>query len=108
MNTNRTYHIHYPRDFANEYSLCYCTSDEEREEATAAGYERITLKEALRKCRNERCARKQDSSFSGFGSADILPWAFIKKDTEYSAKTCGGYLDPEYDGHLKLNGYIWE
>ena len=103
MNTKRTYHINYPRDFANEYSLCYCTSDQEREEATAAGYERITLKEAIRKCSNERYARKHDPDFSGFGSTDILPWSYIKKDNEYD-----DYLDPEDDCHLKLNGYIWE
>lgn len=103
MNAKRTYHILYPRNFSNEYNLYYCTSDKEREEIAAAGYERITLKEAVRKCSNERWARKHDPNFSGYGSADILPWSYVKKSNKYD-----DYLDPEYDCHLKLHGYIWE
>lgn len=102
----KTYHIRYPRNFANEYDLCYCETAAEAKEAEAAGFERITRKEAIRKCANERWAREHDQNFSGYGSADILPWSYLtdpRNDPEHPAYP----ISPDEAG-LTLNGYIWE
>lgn len=96
----KTYYIKYPRNFANEYNLCYCETPEERKAAEAAGWEKITRKEAIRKCAAERWARKNDPAFSGFGDVAIAPWAYIAAARIYP-------ITPEEYG-LTLNGYIWE
>lgn len=100
----KTYYIRYPRNFSNEYDLCYCETPEQQKEAEDAGYERITRKEAIRKCSDERWAREHDQNFSGYGDADIVPWTIKKWNTE---NRYGNPMFPEEKG-LHLNGYIWE
>ena len=97
----KSYYILYYRDFANTYNLCYCTTPEECKAAEAAGYERISRADAIRKCINENSARKHDPNFSGYGSNTILPWEYIKRREDYEI------CYPEEIG-LTLNGYIWE
>lgn len=107
----KTYYIRYPRDFANEYSLCYCESADERKAAEADGWERITRLEAERKCRNENWARANNPAFSGYGDNTIIPFRLVGKDIDY-------YYGRLYDKfHLMLacgkdryilNGYIFE
>ncbi len=97
----KTYYINYYRDFANTFTLCYCTTPKECSEAEAAGYERITRAEAIRKCVEENSARKNDPHFSGYGSNTILPWSYGKRREDYEI------CYPEEMG-LHLNGYIWE
>ena len=106
MNTMKTYYIRYIRNFSNEYDLCYCETPEERKAAEGAGYERITRKEAIRKCANERWAREHDQNFSGFGDADIVPWSFVSDPRNNPDHPCYPVLPDE--AGLTLNGYIWE
>lgn len=100
----KTFYIRYPRDFANEYDLCYCESAEEQAAAEKAGFERITRKEAERKCAAEKWARKNDQAFSGYGSSSILPYSLLAKN---AADPYGDITLPEDIG-LTLHGYIWE
>lgn len=72
----KRYYIRYPRNFANEFDLRYVDSAEAEQEAIRQGYERITKKQAIEKCRAERWARKNDPAFSGYGSAIIVHLTF--------------------------------
>lgn len=103
----KTYFINYWRDFGNTYNLCYCESKEEEAAAVAAGYERITRKEAERKCSNERWARKHDRNFSGYGDDSITPWRFITDPRNNPDHPAYHPISPDEAG-LTLNGYIWE
>lgn len=67
----KTYWIHCPRGFANEYTLAYATTDEEVEWLRAHDYERITYKDMRKKTAAERDRRKYDPSFAYYG--DIAP-----------------------------------
>ena len=51
----KNYYINYPRNFANEYGLCWIDSTDTKsaEEAIERGWERITRKEAFRKVSRE-------------------------------------------------------
>ena len=102
----KTYYIRYPRDFANEYDLCYCENKDEENAAVAAGYERITRKEAERKCRNEKWARQHDQAFSGYGDDTIVPWSFLT-DPRNNPDHPAYPICPD-EANLTLNGYIWE
>lgn len=108
----RTYYIFYPRNFANEYDLCYCESADERKAAEAAGWERVTRLEAERKCRNENWARANDQAFSGYGDNTIIPFCLVGKD--YDVDQCYG-PDDKYHSMLVcgksrylLKGYVFE
>lgn len=102
----KTYYIRYPRDFENEYDLCYCETAVEQGEAEAAGFERITRKEAEGKCKAERDRRKYNQAFSGFGDAEIVPWSFLA-DPRNQPDHPAYPIYPEEAG-LTRNGYIWE
>ena len=102
----KKYYIRYWRDFANTFTLCYCETPEEEAAAVAAGFERITRKEAERKCSGERWARKNDPAFSGYGDIDIRPWRYII-DASNNNTNPDYYTHPGEDG-LELHGYIWE
>lgn len=99
----KKYYIRYWRDFANTYDLCYCETLEEEKRAVSAGFERITRKEAERKCANERFTRKYDPAFSGYGDIDIKPWKYIADESNNPYY----FTHPGEDG-LELHGYIWE
>lgn len=60
--------------FCNEYQLCYTESAEETKQAEAAGWERISRKEAIKKCAEERRRRKYDRSCSGYADMHIWPY----------------------------------
>ena len=59
--------------FANVYALRYTETPEQDAEATQAGYERITRKEAEALARRERERRTFDPSFGGYADAQIWP-----------------------------------
>lgn len=89
------YYIYYPRNFSNEYDLCWVYAGSKEEKIVIAnGYERISLRAAIQKCRNERYARKHDQSFSGFGAAIILPYGEENPYSIYYGKysTNDGYV----------------
>lgn len=92
----KKYYILFPRDFANEYVLRHVEAgSKEEKEAINNGYERITKKEAVAKCQEERTRRKCDPSSSGFGSDSIYPYGY------------GIYLNPMADYYTK-DGYVYE
>lgn len=108
----KNYYIRYPRNFANEYDLCYCESADERKAAEADGWERVTRLEAERKCRNENWARANDQAFSGYGDNTIIPFCLVGKD--YDVDQCYG-PDDKYHSMLVcgksrylLKGYVFE
>lgn len=76
----KKYFIQYPRDFANEYTLVSCETEDDVDKVREfnakyfrAGheFERITLRDMRRKISAEKHARKYDPAFSGHG--DIAP-----------------------------------
>ena len=107
----KTYYIRYPRDFANEYSLCYCESADERKAAEADGWERVTRDYAIKACREENWRRETDPAFSGYADNTIIPFHLVGKfDIDW-------YYGPDdkvrltlFDGKTRylLNGYIFE
>lgn len=73
----KKYYIDYYLDFGNTYSLysVECDADREALARIAPNAERITLKAARHKIRNEQWARIHDRAFSGFGDTTITPAA---------------------------------
>lgn len=108
----KTYYIFYPRNFANEYDLCYCESADERKAAEADGWERVTRDYAIKACREENWRRETDPSFSGYADNTIIPFHLVGKD--YDIDYCYGPDDKVhpalFDGkdRYMLNGYVFE
>lgn len=90
----KKYYIKYPRNFGNEYDLRFVDGLDDELRAIEQGYERITKKEALEKCRAERWARKNDPAFSGYGSAIIVHLDFEGGESEAREhlETTDGYV----------------
>jgi len=90
----KKYYIRYPRNFGNEYDLRFVDGVDDELRAIEQGYERITKKEALEKCRAERWARKNDPAFSGYGSAIIVRLDFEGGESEAREQltTSDGYI----------------
>lgn len=91
----KQYFIKYPRNFNNEYSLRWAEKNSaEAAEAIESGYEPITRKAAIEKCRAERWARKHDQAFSGYGSAIIVHLDFEGGESEAREQltTSDGYI----------------
>ena len=108
----KTYDIRYPRNFSNEYDLCYCESANERKAAEADGWERVTRDYAIRACREENWRRERDPASSGYADNTIIPFRLVGKD--YEIDQCYG---PDDKYHLTLvygkssyllNGYVFE
>lgn len=83
------YYIEYTADFSNTFLLWYAPWNEKVPDS----FQRITRKEAEHKAVQERWARKNDSSFAGYGSAYIWPYPipdyylsndWIAKDDNYT------------------------
>ena len=78
-------------EFYNHYNLAYVNSDRDEELALAAGYERITRKEAERLASAERRRRKDDPSFAGYADAYIYPYG-VDEDFENHPWYKDGFL----------------
>lgn len=89
----KSYYIKYPRNFANEFTICHVErGSAEEKEAIAQGYRRITRREAIAECIAERkCLR--DSGYYSAGSTEIYPFG------------CDRY---DRDRLTTSDGYIWE
>ena len=76
------YYINYYRNFSNTFTICWVEagSKEEKEIERDPSWERITRKEAIRKCANERDSEKIRNY--SFGSTVIAPYGYIPYDTE--------------------------
>lgn len=94
----KTYYIKYPRNFGNEYDLCYCETSEERSNAEENGWERISRKDAIGKCRTEKRRRWENPSFAFFAPTQIVPFSLVGKE----------YLPEDVGYRLSDDGYIWE
>ena len=70
----KQYFVHYTRDFGNCYCLLYAEYPEDFA-ALPDGAERITRREAVQLCREEKYRRKYDDSSSGYASNVITPAA---------------------------------
>ena len=76
----KKYFIQYPRDFANEYTLVSCETEDDlmklrefnaKHCPTEHVFERISVRDMRRKISAEKYARKYDPAFGGYG--DIAP-----------------------------------
>ena len=76
----KKYYIRYPRDFANEYTLISCETEDDVDKMrefnakhcpTEHEFERISVRDMRRKISAEKFARKYDPAFAGHG--DIAP-----------------------------------
>ena len=70
------YYVNYYRDFANAYNICWTDSEAEDKEAEEQGWTRITRKEAIGLCVDERERRKYDQAFSGYADMLVYPWDY--------------------------------
>ena len=88
----KVYYIKYPRNFANEYSLCWVEKgSKEEQEIIEQDWDRITRKEAIEQCVTERWRRKNDQAFSGYGDAIIKPYG-LELDDISNYYTTDGYV----------------
>lgn len=85
----KQYFVSYYRDFGNTYTLLYAECPEDFA-ALPENAERITRREAIQLCRDEKERRKYDQSFSGYASTIITPAAgdCLELDTQ------NGYIMP--------------
>lgn len=98
--SRRKYYVHYWKDFNNTYELYYSDKEIDRD-----GFEKITRKEAIRLCVEEKERRRTDPSFSGYASTTIMPYEY-DYDPNGNARNDGKNI--AYDKNYCLNGYIWE
>lgn len=93
----KNYYINYPRNFANEFTICHVErGSAEEKEAIAQGYRRITRREAIAECIAERKCRR-DPDYYGSGSTVIYPYGYDAYNAVY-----GGVK------YTTKNGYIME
>lgn len=64
-----SYYVHFWHDFGNTYNLYYAPSGQPVPEQ----WEKITRKDAIRYCTDERHRRRADPAFSGYADAYIFP-----------------------------------
>lgn len=71
----KRYYIKYYNDFSNAYNLVWAETPEQiaMAEADGIGWERISRREAEKKCSAENERRKYDCSFSGYADSAIYP-----------------------------------
>lgn len=93
------YLVNYWKDFGNTYTLAWVEAgSSEEKNAIEDGWERITRKEAIRLCVEERERRRTDEAFSGYASDKVFALSV---------------LEDEHDGDIgweKMNttdGYIY-
>ena len=80
--SKKKYFIKYTRNFLNEYDLVWTYKN------TVPGYERITRKDAIRKCVEERNRRKYDVNMSGYAPAYIVEYGELYYEpTPYEKET---------------------
>lgn len=78
----RKYYIHYPRNFANEYSLRWAETKKQENYLLERGYERITFKTARDKIVGEEWRQKYNPSMSGYGDDHIYPFDWDDYDDD--------------------------
>jgi len=92
------YLVNYWKDFGNTYTLAWTEAGSAEEQAAIEnGWERITRKEAIRLCVEERERRRTDEAFSGYASEKVFPLSLIQNDDfdgdiEWWMNTNDGYI----------------
>ena len=98
MATNKKHYYIIRSDFSNVYSLCWVVAgSQDEQDAVADGWERISRKDAIAKCIEERANRKFDPAFSGYGDTIICNY----RVSEWEQENC----------HCRMStkdGYIYE
>lgn len=69
----RKYYVYYYKNFRNTYDLYYTENEENAKKMEDRGMQRITRREAVKLCREEKY-RRENPSFAYFASATIKPW----------------------------------
>ena len=92
MKNTKKYWIKHYNDFRNTFSVRWSYDEQPKDE----GYTRITRAEAIKWCKEERAARKNDPSFAGYGDTHIIPF-----DAEE-----GEIFDPYDKKHFVCDGYV--
>ena len=92
----KQYFVHRYNNFGNTYNL-YWADSPEMIAALPEDAERISRKEAIRLCREERYRRKHDPSFSGYATDTIFPADYPDDQDIRSDKRF--YL---------VDGFIWD
>ncbi len=93
----KEFFVDYYLNFSNTYRLCYCENAKDYA-ALNKNAERISRKEALKLCADEKRARRHNPNFAHFADVTIVP-------AEYSS--CGNPWNEEAL-YLSCNGRIWE
>ena len=87
----KAYYVEYYRDFGNTYNIYWLPDGE----PAPAGLERITRKQALDLCKQERYRRKYDQAFSGYADTWIWPYGApdaVRYRHPLELRTSGGYV----------------
>lgn len=92
----KQYFVHRYNDFGNTYNL-YWADSPEMIAALPEGAERISRKEAIRLCRDEKQRAANDPAFSGYATDTIFPAGYpddkdIRNDKRFSL----------------FDGFIWD
>lgn len=110
----KTYYVKYPRNFANEYDLCWIESTDTKniEDATKFGWDRITRKKAFALVSAEKYRRATDYAFSGYAPTVILPYAdLLSGQFERLERNMGVVVSYDLDTKKRLysdDGVIFE
>ena len=84
------YYIHYYGDFGNTYELFYAPAGK----PVPADWERITRREAIAKCREERIRREETPSNGYYATDHIYPARIMEEEYELVEYT-DQYIIPE-------------
>ena len=93
----KKYFINYYNGFANTFELRWTNNKKDEETAIAEGFKRITRKEAIEKCKNERERVKRGEH--NFSDTIIVP--FLPAEI----RNCVGL---DIDDLTTRDGYIYE
>ena len=93
----KKYFINYYNGFGNTFELRWTDNKEDEEAAIGEGFERITRKEAIEKCKNERERVKRGEH--KFSDTIIVP--FLPAEI----RNCNGL---DMDALKTKDGYIYE
>ena len=93
-------------NFRNEYLLLFTENADQSLDLRNQGCERITRKEAVQFCIDERKRQRSNPDFSGYASASVYPYNYIKH--EFSQITPDNKIkDINANEKYWLDKYIW-
>lgn len=87
----KAYYVEYYRDFGNTYNLYWLPDGE----PAPARFERITCKQAIELCKQERYRRRYDQAFSGYADTWVWPYGApeaVRYCHPLDLRTSGSYV----------------